>query len=541
MKLYIKLMAVFMAFSWYGCQDDDQTFGEIISPSNLTIEAVVHDVSAEFPYGSGSGMVDFVAHADNAISYKFVFGDNTSQVVPGGETTHGFGLTGINEYVVTVIASGTGGTTTSATVNLTVYSAFDDPLAKEYLTGNSSKTWYIAKALPGHLGLGPMESTGQDWYSAAPFEKEDCFYNDTFTFTLQQDGNITFVQDNMGETFFNVSYLDVAGGSGGSDMCLAFDTSGVKNVSLSGATSGIPEDISTGTQMTFSNGGFMGYYVNQSSYEIMEITSTYMYVRFQMAPPGDTNIAWYMKFTTDPAGGGGGETNLLDTEFTNLVWADEFDQTSLDTSVWNYETGNNNGWGNGEDQYYTENNTSIVDGVLHIEAKAESMGGFNYTSSRITTKGNFDFKYGRMEVRAKLTDGGGTWPAIWMLGSNFDSVGWPACGEVDVMEYVGNSPDVYGATLHFPGNSGGNGITASTSVANAASEFHNYTVEWSEDHIIFAIDDHVFQEVDNTSTMPFHQNFFIILNVAMGGTLGGTIDPLFTQSDMEIEYVRVYQ
>lgn len=540
MKYYIKLMVVLSVLSLFGCQEDDQTFGAVVSPSNLTIEAVIQDVSSENPYGAGSGLVDFVAHADNAISYKFVFGDNTTAVVPSGETTHGFALTGVNEYVVTVIASGTGGASTTATVNLTVFSAFEDPESTQALTGGSSKTWYIAKALPGHLGLGPTSTTTQDWYSAGPNEKGECFYNDEFTFTLQSDGSITFVQDNMGETFVNVSYLEMLGASGGEDTCISLDTSGVRNVTLSGATSGISE--STGTQMTLADGGFMGYFVNQNSYEIMEITNTYMYVRFIMAPPGDTGIAWYMKFTTDPNGGaGGGSTNTLDTEFTNLVWSDEFNQASLDTSIWNYEIGNNSGWGNGELQYYTNSNTSIADGILSITAKAESINGYNYSSSRITTEGNYQFQYGRMEVRAKLTDGGGTWPAIWMLGSNYGSVGWPACGEVDVMEYVGNSPNQYSATIHYPGNSGGDGITASTSVSNATSEFHNYTVEWSAEHIVFAIDDVIFQEIENTSTLPFNQNFFIILNVAMGGSLGGTIDPAFTQSAMEIDYVRVYQ
>ena len=540
-KNYIGLSVMLFLAVFYGCQDDDQTFGDIVTPSNLTLTATVQGVTAETPNGPGTGLVDFEAHADNAITYKYVFGDGGEQLAPQGTATYAYTETGTHEFIVTVIATGTGGVATSTTTTVIVYSEFDDPVTKGYLTGGSSKTWYIAKALPGHLGLGPVETPTQDWYSAAAFEKEDCFYNDEFVFTQTPTGGITLDYDNMGESFFNVSYLSLFGGSGTSDACLPYDSSGTKNVALAAASSGLGEDISTGTQMIISDSGFMGYYVAQNRYEILDITENYLEVRFITAPPGDTNIAWYMKFTTDPEGGAGSGANMLETEFTTLMFEDEFDQTSLDTSIWNYELGNNSGWGNGEQQYYTDTNATLADGVLSINAVAESINGFNYSSSRITTKDNYEFQYGRMEVRAKLTQGGGTWPAIWMLGSNFETAGWPASGEIDVMEYVGNNPDNVLGTLHFPGNSGGNGVGSSTTVPNAGTEYHNYTLEWSADHIILAVDDVIFHEFQNTATLPFNQPFFIILNVAMGGSLGGDIDPSFVQSTMDVEYVRVYQ
>ncbi len=523
-----------------GCYDDDHEFGDVTAPTNLIIDHQVLNVSEEFPYGDGLGLVNFTASASNANSFKFVFGDNTTAANSTGSIEHKYNQTGINTYTVTVIAYGTGGASTSTTIDVTVFSSFSDDTTKQLLTGGSSKTWYIAKGLPGHLGLGPMDSYNQDWYSAAPFEKDECFYNDQLTFSLDANQDIVYNLNNQGETFFNTAFLSVGGGSGDADACLPFDTSGNRFVTLAAANPGAPE--TTGTQLMIGNGGFMGYYVGQSNYEVLEITEDYMYVRFQMTPPGDTNIAWYMKFTTDPAGGGGdpggGE---FESEFDDLFWADEFDGTSVDTNNWNFEIGNNNGWGNQESQYYTEQNATVENGILKITAKRENMEGFEFTSSRINTKTKFDFRYGRMEVRAKLPQGGGTWPAIWMLGSTFDNVGWPACGEIDVMEHVGNNPGTVQSALHFPGNSGGNAVVGSTSVPTADSEFHLYTVEWTAEHILFAVDNVVYHEFSNNSGIPFNSPFFIILNVAMGGNLGGEIDPNFQQSAMEIDYVRVYQ
>ncbi|MBA5629685.1 glycoside hydrolase family 16 protein [Moheibacter lacus] len=544
-KQYILPLIVFFGgiLTLNGCNEDDPTFGEIIAPSNLAVNFEIQNVSGEFPDGDGSGIVNFTATADHAMNFKYYFGDNTTGLTSNGTIAHAFAMTGVNTYTVTVVATGTGGTSTSTTTEVTVFSSFSDPETKALLTGGSTKNWYIAKALPGHLGLGPMTSSTQDWYSAAPFEKDECFYNDLLTFTEDADGDVTYTLNNQGETFFNVSFLSVGGGSGSEDTCLPFDTSGVKNVTLSSATSGFPEDVSTGTQIMISDGGFMGYYVGQSNFEIMEISDDYMYVRFQMAPPGDTGIAWYMKFTTDPNGGGdpGGGDNELETEFTDLFWADEFDQETLNMDNWNFEIGNNNGWGNQELQYYTEQNTTLENGILRISAKREAYEGFQYTSSRINTKDKFNFTHGRMEVRAKLPQGGGTWPAIWMLGSTFDNVGWPACGEIDVMEHWGNEPTVVQSALHFPGNSGGNAVVGMTNVDSLESAFHLYTVEWTDEHILFAIDNIVYHEFSNNPGIPFNAPFFIILNVAMGGALGGEVDPNFQEGTFEIDYVRVYQ
>ena len=226
-----------------------------------------------------------------------------------------------------------------------------------------------------------------------------------------------------------------------------------------------------------------------------------------------------------------------------MVWSDEFNTSgSPDPTKWGYDLGGG-GWGNNEAEYYTSRseNVTISDGILKIILKKESYQGSEYTSARLLTKGKFSFKYGKIEVRAKLPAGGGTWPAIWLLGDNLSSVGWPACGEIDIMEHVGNQLNRIFTTLHHPGHSGGNGDGSSLVIANATTEFHVYSLEWSPTTIKSFVDNVPIFTFTNSGNLPFNQNFFIILNVAMGGNFGGAIDPVFTNAQMEIDYVRVYQ
>ena len=183
--------------------------------------------------------------------------------------------------------------------------------------------------------------------------------------------------------------------------------------------------------------------------------------------------------------------------------------------------------------------------MLNIRAKKESFQGASYTSARLKTQDKFDFTYGKPEVRAKLPEGGGVWPAIWMLGSNFPTVGWPSCGEIDVMEYVGNNPGVVQSALHNNASSGNTVYKKSTSIENESEEFHVYSMIWSEEQISFYLDGERYYiyrpESRNSSNWPYDKPQFLILNVAMGGTLGGDIDPNFAQSEMVIDYVRIYQ
>ena len=526
------------------CQDDDKTFGNLDAPTNLTANYEIVGQSAEFPNGDGSGNVILKAHADNTISYKYIFPDQSTATVTSGEYTKRFTTNGVNSYEVTVIAYGKGGVASSLTFTVEdVLSNFEDPATVELLTGGSSKVWYWAAATAGHLGVGPNDgSENNGWpsyYSAAPFEKagsEDssCIYEDVLTFT--KDGEIVkYTLDNGGSTFFNASYNSVGGEDSGSDLCQPFDTSGEKIAVLGPAESASPQYPTTGTQMTFSDDGFMGYYVGANTYEIIEITENIMRVRVVMG--NDPGLAWYHIFTTQPP--------YSDDEpvYDNLVFSDEFDVDGApDSSIWNMEIGNGvDGWGNNEAQYYRAENAIVQDGKLIITAKQENFSGFNYTSARMNTHNNFDFTYGKVEIRAKLPTGGGTWPALWMLGSNYQTVEWPACGEIDNMEHVGNDQNTIHGTLHYPGNSGGNGNTSSTVVEGVSDEFHIYTVNWSPNFIRFYVDDVEFKTFANSSEVPYNWDFFLIFNVAMGGSFGGNIDPAFTESSMEVDYVRVYQ
>lgn len=230
------------------------------------------------------------------------------------------------------------------------------------------------------------------------------------------------------------------------------------------------------------------------------------------------------------------------TVIQTLVWSDDFSVNGApDPTKWGYDIGAG-GWGNSELQYYTNriDNAIVSGGTLKIIAKAESFSGSAYTSARLITKNKFSFKYGKIEVSAKLPAGIGTWPAIWMLGDNFSTVGWPACGEIDIMEHRGSELNKIFGTLHHPGHSGGNGDGSTIIISNAATAFHKYTLDWSPSTIKFSVDDVPFYTFANTASLPFNQNFFVILNVAMGGTFGGSVDPAFSSAALEIDYVKVY-
>lgn len=225
-----------------------------------------------------------------------------------------------------------------------------------------------------------------------------------------------------------------------------------------------------------------------------------------------------------------------------IIWSDEFNVDGAPNSTyWGYDLGAG-GWGNNEEQFYTNRpeNVIVKDGILKINTIKENYQGSKYTSARILTKDKFSFKYGKIEFRAKLPIGGGTWPALWTLGSNLTSVGWPACGEMDVMEHVYNQLNKIHGTFHYPGHSGGNATTASKIIENATSEFHVYSMDWRANSIAIFVDNQKIIEFPNTNSTPFNQNFFIIINCAIGGNFGGAIAADFTSSTFEIDYVRVY-
>ncbi len=244
-----------------------------------------------------------------------------------------------------------------------------------------------------------------------------------------------------------------------------------------------------------------------------------------------------------------GEEQVQDS---GLVWADEFNvDGAVRSNNWFSEIvpPNNGSWFNAEQQHYTNrvDNAYVSNGTLKIVAKKEIYTAYNstknYTSARLNSE--FSFTYGRIEVRAKLPAGGGTWPAIWTLGSNITSVGWPFCGEIDIMEHVGNNIGDVSCAIHTPSSNGNTVNIGRIVIADATSAFHVYAVDWTADKMDFYVDDTLFYTYNpstkNSDTWPFDTDQFILLNIAMGGTLGGDIAAEFNQATMEIDYVRVYK
>ncbi len=255
-----------------------------------------------------------------------------------------------------------------------------------------------------------------------------------------------------------------------------------------------------------------------------------------------------------------------------LVWSDEFDQDGpVSQDKWNVETipPNNGSWWNGELQFYTdkEDNIRVEEGLLKITAKYESFEGKNYTSARINTQDKFEFTYGRVEMRAKLPNWEGMWPAFWLLGANIDEIGWPNCGELDILEHgdyvkdsTSNDPGLISSAVHYgpqdysrqttnvPGkiffDTGQERFIRSEKIIEKPfEEYHTYSMQWSPDKIQFFIDEEMHLEFPMQSQhSPFDKPFFLLLNLAVGGHwTDGYVASGFTEATYEIDYVRVYQ
>ena len=237
---------------------------------------------------------------------------------------------------------------------------------------------------------------------------------------------------------------------------------------------------------------------------------------------------------------------------TTPIWQDDFNTgAAVDAAKWSFETGGN-GWGNNELEYYTKDskNVRVENDILIIEAHHDSLGGKAYTSTRIVSKFNGDWLYGRIEVKAKLPKGKGTWPAIWMLSTDWKYGGWPASGEIDIMEHVGYDPGVVHGTIHTESY---NHVKQTQkegkiTIADAQDAFHVYAIDWTKDKMDFYVDDKMYHSVsraanDTFKEWPFDQKFHLIMNVAVGGNWGGAqgVDESIWPQKLEVDYVRVYQ
>lgn len=235
------------------------------------------------------------------------------------------------------------------------------------------------------------------------------------------------------------------------------------------------------------------------------------------------------------------DTTTADTTNYTLVWSDEFNGNSVDTSKWNFETGYLNV--NQEEEYYQASNATVANGMLMITAQNQSMGGHPFTSARMNTANKFSATYGKIEARMKLPVGAGLWPAFWMLGTNINTVSWPACGEIDIMEHIDTDSLIYG-TMHWSAN--GQATQYGLNLPSSPSEWHVYSVTWDASNIKWYVDNTLYATgyiADNyNSTGAFHLPFYIILNLAVGGSWPGSyVDTSKLPATMYVDYVRVYQ
>jgi beta-glucanase (GH16 family) len=269
------------------------------------------------------------------------------------------------------------------------------------------------------------------------------------------------------------------------------------------------------------------------------------FARFQLVFQGDAHNSAGSVYFDDLA------LNQLDGEAYgdwNVVWSDEFNGTSLNPQVWTYESGGG-GWGNNELEYYTSApaNVSVSGGLLHITARRQSMGGYNYTSARIKTQGLYSKLYGRFQWRAKLPGGVGFWPGLWMLGANFSTIGWPGCGEIDVVENNGAVLTNVQGSLH----SGSDETAIETLPGGSVTNFHLYTLDWTNGAISWFVDGLRYETQTNWGSsagsypFPFNQPFFFIMNLAVGGNYLGNptqaqINASAFPAELQVDYLRVY-
>ncbi len=536
---YIILSVV--ASALWSCQEEEPILDTLLVPTNLQVTTSVRD--------DQSGNVTVTPSADNALNFHVFFnpGDDPVTITPGKMAAFRYTKSGQYQAPVTVVAFGSGGVSSSTTVFLDMDVRLTiDPETLQKIAGNGSKRWVWNQTEAGHFGVGPLTNFFPEFFSASPNSLNTCLYDDVLVFSHDGNDNYSYELLPGTDNLSFINWTDVnrffpeATAQQFVDECRDITDQATFEANFSIL------DNEDGSRTLDVGNAFLSYFaVVPGQYQIIELTADKLVLRGISQPfNGDAPLAWYSTFVPEDGGGAGEDTTLVSV-FNNLEWSDEFDVDGApDATFWNYDLGTgDNGWGNQEAQTYTDRPENIIveDGLLKITARAEQLNGSNYTSSRIQTYQKFAFTYGRVEARAKLPTGGGTWPAIWTLGADFETNIWPAAGEMDMMEHVGNQQDVIFGSTHDPQNFAGNSRTGSTTVSGVSEEFHTYEMEWTATEIKFAVDGEIFFRVPNNDSLPFNKDFFLIMNVAMGGTFGGEIDPSFTSSAMEVDYIRVYQ
>ena len=274
-----------------GCKKQEYTFGEIITPTGLTISTAIEGADGANPAGAGSGNVKISTSAANAISYKVDFGDGSNKIIGGGDLVHKYGNPGTNDYTIVISAIGTGGVTSTVTKKITVFVAFVIPdQIMQNLTKGASQVWVIDRLIPGNVGVGPADGYTSSYYSAAPNERAECLYDDEITFA--KDGStVNMTINNKGQSFFTAASTAVYGKTGG-DACYDLDVAALRKLTFMDATSGSTVSNSTRIQFMVPGNGLIAFGTGGNTYEILELTATSMTLR----SIGTDGLAWYQKF-----------------------------------------------------------------------------------------------------------------------------------------------------------------------------------------------------------------------------------------------------
>jgi hypothetical protein len=274
-----------------GCEKEEYAFGDIKTPANLTVTAVVEGANTANPNGNGSGNVSITASASNALTYKIDFGNGISDMVPSGSIVYKYKATGTREYTITVSAVGTGGVQTVASVKVKVYVRFEVPAdIVTSLTNNSSKKWVTDKETDGHFGVSATDVFAPLWYSATPNSREACAYDDVITFTKDANGNISISVDNVGQSF-SIGAATGFYGFSGPDGCYNINTGGTKNLLFYESSSSSTPDVSRRVDFEVPGNGIVNFGTGGKAYEILSITETQLHIR----NIGADGNAWYQK------------------------------------------------------------------------------------------------------------------------------------------------------------------------------------------------------------------------------------------------------
>jgi hypothetical protein len=499
-----------------------------IMPSNLTLSIEIVGSNSDHPNGDGNGVVKFTANATNGVSYSFRFGTGDEKT-SSGSVEYTYDKQGTSTYNIKVLAYSSTNNFISLDKSLTIYVRPDsDQTLLELLAGGSSKTWKINAAQDAHFSNGVADKKYSTYWEAYAFSKASSgFYDDEYIFNV----NGTYKHKTNKTIFGKAGHLT---NDFGSTSQSANSSGEIENYPLDDyQTTFVAKKDGDLNKLEINGKGFIGFYVGEHNYTIECHDSENIYLRSL----DDQDIAWYVWLTSSTVS----EKDPKD-QFSNLIWSDEFDvDGALDTKKWVHEVGDS--WYNNEVQSYTSrlDNSKVEDGKLKIIAKKESYNGNNYTSARIISNTKKDFTYGRVDIKAKIPGRKGTWPALWLLGSNFKSVTWPACGEIDILEASQSNNFKVQSTVHHPDNYGEGDSHISDDYNDITEVFHIYSLVWTKQAMTFYVDDKPYHIVGNSCALPFNWNQFIILNVAMGGNMGGEIATDFVSDTMEIDYVRIYQ